>query len=284
MNSESQDARVTIDGLRQFVLSNYPTPNPLAEAHLAALHTTGRIMGKDWVEHWYCEFSKNNVPGTYFRPSEDADDQHVVWRQVRFAELLFNFQHLDGFWDRRTEWQGHPESAAAELESVFYMISCGHRPSFTSPDVDGGKSRDFDVILRWGNRGAWEAKARLETTKLDPKTLNNVLNNARRQLPKGICNIILVRIPECWSLEESFEQTMSESADYLFRNSSSRAISLLYHWELWGTHREAPNNFGVAGLEFVNLPWEILNPGRRVMRSYSGFPSGWVSFTELRPA
>jgi hypothetical protein len=164
-----------------------------------------------------------------------------------------------------------PEAAVAELESAYYMIACGHRPSFNPPDTNGGKTHDFDVVLNWGGRAAWEAKARLETTEYSSKSLNNVLKKARRQLPKDVHNIILVRIPESWSLEDGFESRMNESADYLFRNSGNRAISLIYHWELWTTNQGERNNFGLAGMEVVDLAWEILNPGRRVVARYRGF-------------
>jgi len=280
MSNGLRDAVLTIEDLRELAC-RYPNPDPLAAAHLAALHVTGRIMGTEWGKAWFCEFSTNNVGGMYFRPSDGPDDQHVVWRQIRFAELLFNLQDVDGFWKRRVEWQGHPESAVAELESAFYMLSCGHRPSFTQPDKSGGKVPDFGVVLRWGARAVWEAKAKLETTEFALKPLQNILRKARRQLPKDVSNVVFVRIPERWSLEQEFEARLEESAEYLFRNSNNRAISVLFHWELWETDRDAPNNYGLAGLEFVNLTWEILNPGRRVMASYRGFPSGWVRFTEI---
>ncbi len=271
---------VTLRDLRA-ILDEYGRVNPTVDAHLLSVFTTGRIMGPKWCSKWGWEFSRKNRVGMYFRPSDAPDDQHVTWRQIRFAELLFNLQRLKGFRARRDEWRGNePEAIVAELESAFYMKSCGHRPSFAPTDAEGRRTPDFDVTLRFGLKCAWEAKARMETSPFREEQLINALGRARKQLPKDVNNIIFVRIPEHWSLEPDFESRIQNPIDHLFRNSE-RAISVLLHWELWETPHRGPDNFGLSGMEFPNLRWDIIAGKRRVIEGYSGFPSGWIHFDRL---
>ena len=162
MIDQSAGSGVTLEDL-EAILSRYPRldSNPLMDAHLLALITTERFMGRDWCVKWLFPFSRENKnrPGNYFFPNETPDDPLEVLRQTRFAELLFNLQRLDGFDERTKEWRGHePEAVVAELESLFYMMSCGHLPSFVSSAECSGRCRDFDVVLRWGQKAVNKTK------------------------------------------------------------------------------------------------------------------------------
>jgi len=278
---ESARPQVTIDDLRA-VLAKHGRVNPMVDAHLVAIITIGRIIGAEWSSAWAWEFgTRNTRVGMYFRPSADLSDNHVIFRQIRLGELLFNLQSLKGFKARRVEWRGcEPEAIVAELESAYYMLSCGHMPTFVPAGPAGQRTPDFDVWMCFGMRCLWEAKARLETLPFAETTLVNALQRARTQLPDNSNNVIFVRIPERWSLEQDFEQRIQNPVDHLFRNSA-RAISVLFHWELWETPQADRMKFGLGGLEFPNLRWEITTGKRRVIETYSGFPRGWVRFEQL---
>jgi hypothetical protein len=272
--------KVTEQDLRA-ILTMYGRNNPFMDAHLLSVITIGRIMGKRWFSNWACEVSSENKPGMYFYPSNDPEDKQVIWRQIRFAELLFNFQNLRGFSRRTNEWQGNqPEAIVAELESAFYMRSCNHMPTFVATKTSGQRTPDFDVVLSFGLKCAWEAKSRLEHLSFNERRLKESLDEARKQLPAGTSNIIFVRIPEAWTLKAEFQGQLESVVSHLFRNSK-RAISVLFHWELWATPSANEMRYGISGIEFPNLRWDIITGQRRVMAGYSGFPPGWVHFDRI---
>lgn len=153
-------------------------------------------------------------------------------RVVALAELLVNFQTVDGFGtcveEIRTE---SIETGLAKLAGAKLLYVSGIPFRFVPPSRRLGADFDVEAVVGAATV-ACEMKAKLESTSPAGRSVVDTLRTARKQLPDSSPNIVFLRIPEAWMKAKSGQEALAAGIREAFRNS--RALCMVVaHWEEW---------------------------------------------------
>jgi hypothetical protein len=134
--------------------------------------------------------------------STDEARETKTLRIFDLAEILLNLQMVEGFDGcvarlRRADAQ-QVESTFAELQvgKLLYVHDVDFE--FVVRTDEKGADYDYDIDFHGGWRACAEAKCKLESTEINPRSVRATLNEARKQLPKDRPGIIFVKIPQHW--------------------------------------------------------------------------------------
>ena len=180
-------------------------------------------IGGKWVrDHVAARHRK--TPYLRALPQGEVDyDLHRL-RVTDLAELLYNLQTVTGIdpiYRRIVDDPSKIEATVLELEGFRLLWLAGL--SFKVVHTGAGESLNYDceIALPSGTTAYCEMKCKIETTAYSENSLANALRQARAQLPKPGCGIILVKFPQSWvdGPQEMVDSINSTIRDFL-RNTT----------------------------------------------------------------
>jgi hypothetical protein len=156
--------------------------------------------------------------------------QIEAFRAIDLGELLINLQNIVGFSELIEQMKTRePEAHLAELRvgRILYLNDVNFR--FVPPVGETGEDYDLEITYPEGTVICAETKCKIEGTEPSTATIENALNQARKQLPKNKPGIIFVMVPQQW-LEVGAQRLMVETAIKFFK-TTGRVVSIKYYTE-----------------------------------------------------
>jgi hypothetical protein len=212
-----------------------------------ALGIFHNFLGDAWVNE---KLLSGSARGDFFKAaSRDEVGYKSQERAHSIAEILFNFQRVDGFGYLIKRLKSEDvESVAAEVQAATFVYSSGFHFRFRE------ERWDLDIFLPDGRVAAGEIKCKIETTPLASKTVRDALSKARSQLPNDRPGFVFVKIPESWSTSSELPDDLLSAVNAIFRQS--RRISTIIFWSEQWTN--------IAGGWLRVIPCrELVNPNAR---------------------
>ena len=240
------------------------------------------FLGQDWFEaHIRHDADKQGYLTLDF--STDRRREATVFRVVELAENLFNLQNIDGFDACIAQMQGGGdllESTCAELDVGRFLYIHDVNFRFVVPQKARGSDYDFEVMYDDGRIAPADAKCKLESTAIDPTTIRNSLEKARKQLPRDQAGIIFMKVPQTWIETIAMATEIVDVARGFMRNTG-RIISIKFyvsHLQLSNEavlHRHAYRELTNESSRFyAGQKWDIFKD-YPVPSSWNGMPSKW---------
>jgi hypothetical protein len=93
-----------------------------------------------------------------------------------------------------------------------------------------GKDYDCDLVVE-GKPLACDVKAKVESTELGTRTIEDAIEKAWHQLPAGGLSIVWVKLPQSWTESEDVLNLNIMTAMNAVRAWSDRIIAVVFHWE-----------------------------------------------------
>jgi hypothetical protein len=188
------------------------------------------FLGKDWfAKHVRHDALKIGFLNYDF--SSDQRREASTFRIIELAENLLNLQHIEGFEDCIGQMEGGGdkiESTCAELDFGRFLYIHDVAFRFVVPTMTKGKDYDFELLYPDGRSVPADAKCKLESTAIDPTTIRNTLEKARKQLPDDRPGVIFLKVPQAWTDDVSVAVAMVEEGRRYFRNTD-RVISIKFY-------------------------------------------------------
>ena len=271
---------LTVDDLKHVVLGLELPPDPdglILNLHTRiyhlAFHILDRFLGKEWVEMHIVQ--KEGGPDPFRASSEGSERYKNSVRVFTFAEMLFNFQDVEGFtdWCSGLSSRADVEACLAEIQAATILHATGLKFRFRNTE-----GHDLDILLPDGDAAA-EIKRKVETTDLSETTIYNALHSARSQLPADRAGFVFLNIPDDWPGNPEINDVFSAALTRLFRETQ-RITTVFIWWEQftfpetggsWRSvlHREEPNpnaRFSAGPVtnlapfpQTIEIPWTYLN-------------------------
>jgi hypothetical protein len=253
--------------------------DPLLCLYACSIEILRYFLGIEWVhQHVF-----RGTETSFFKANSDAEVDRFKHqdRVVALAEMLFNFQRIDGIESRMEKRRtADVETAVAEFEGAKLLFRSG--PDFTFVQERGVRSADYDIDVFLGSETvACEMKCKLESTTLTEATVRNTLDIARGQLPPDRPGVIFIKLPTSWPQEPNATALIRGALDAAF--SKTRRISaVVLHWEEWsielGQGAARVVRFRPEHNPRARLSW----PDATQLKSYGeGHRSGWKSLAGL---
>jgi hypothetical protein len=197
----------------------------------------GNYLGDKWIDDNIRTSGSGDSDFIRFEALEGIDDYRRNSRIIELAEMLFNFQDIDGFEKLigRLTTRKDLEAAIAELEAAELLFGSAIQFRF----VDDGRETDkatseilkYDIEACIGIRIiACEVKCNLEDTALSVGSIRSAFKKARKQLRTDIPGIFFLRIPEAWVRDPSIQDTLHEAIDGM---GTGRISALVVRWNEW---------------------------------------------------
>jgi hypothetical protein len=227
-------------GIARAFIRDHPSRSPSTEfiAYAIATEYLREVVGNEWTNQtvfgMHPTVTRTNRPGRAFLRAEatdSADGFRNLERVVSLAEMLFNLKDVDGIGARIDDLRnGVIESTYAELESGDFLYRRGI--TFRYVDRTGQKGADFDAVLPLedGSSLPAEMKAKAETTELSANGVENILQNARSQLPPGTPGLIFLKLPEAWIRNPDVAAIVTSAVNGFLRGTT-RVIAVILQWE-----------------------------------------------------
>jgi hypothetical protein len=228
MDQESVDLLVQT---KRRVFEAFPDFDALTASFAFAKYLLEHYLGCEWVDQMVKPYLLKQAPSAFWATASSRSSIPLA-RLVTLADHLFNLRHAEGFKERCDELRGMDvEGCNAELYAARFLMDQGLRIRFRQSTGHRGEDYDFQAVTPDdGTPIAVESKCRLIETRLDEDALFSTLNRARRQLPKGIPSMILVRLPEFWMLDLRSEPCVLWALEKLFRQTD-RIGAVIIHAE-----------------------------------------------------
>lgn len=245
------------------------------------------LLGDEWFSSHFISGGKDL---TSFRQIAydlgSARDNFAYQRRVEsFAEMLFNFQEIEGFAQRITKLLSEDlEPAIAELQGAKMLYQSRVPFRFIEPKGELGLDYDVEATLYGGVVACCEMKCKVKGTLLSENTILNSLKGAKRQLPSDTQNIIFVKLPEDWIRQEGVSEVIDGALNNFFR-ASSRVLWVVLHWEeVHLLSQEGPAVIVVKVREKRNLKSTILHPRiSTLLTPLNEKGNYWFYFASLLP-
>jgi hypothetical protein len=122
---------------------------------------------------------------------------------------------------------GQVETTYAELETGKWLFAHNVPLRFNVPCGKRGEDYDLDVIYPDVTAAA-DTKCKIETTKVDAKSVGDSLHEAREQLPENRPGAIFVKIPARWLNTPDILHAVVDVTKHLLRNTG-RIVSVKYY-------------------------------------------------------
>jgi hypothetical protein len=276
--------RLTIDDLHKFV-ANLPEEirNDDGGRTIALANSViANFFGRDWfAAHIRHDSSRPGFLNMDF--SSDRRREATVFRVVELAESLFNLQNIDGFDACISQMRGGGEkiqSTCAELDFGRFLYIHDVNFRFVAPRMTRGSDYDVELFYPDGLAVPADAKCKFETTDINPDSIVNSLESARKQLPADRPGIVFVKVPQSWIADVGNAIAMVE-AGRRFLRKIGRIVAVTFYV----SHLETRNNI-VAHRHALR---EIINEASRfhqgrkwdlftdyyVPPSWNGMPPKW---------
>ena len=138
---------------------------------------------------WFAAHIRHDNPKPGFLRIDFSSDRRreaTVFRVVELAESLFNLQNIDGFDACIMQMKGGGDkiqSTCAELDFGRFLYMHDVEFRFVVPQMKKGSDYDVELFYPDGLVVPADAKCKLETTEINPQSIVNSLDKARKQLP-----------------------------------------------------------------------------------------------------
>jgi hypothetical protein len=156
-----------------------------------------RFLDEQWIDRHFLPSGKNGF--LTLNESSPESREMSAFRLIDLSEVIYNLQDVAGFDDCiRKMRAGDIEGTYAELD-FGRMLHLNNVPfRFVVPQ--GVKRLDYDIEILYPNGlvVCADAKCKVETTEFSENGVRNVLNDARKQLPKERPSIVFVKVPPRW--------------------------------------------------------------------------------------
>lgn len=230
--------------------------------HLA-VHILHRFMGDDWLKRHV--ISRYSITYDYFKAvtvfAKDENNKNTH-RVIRVAEMLFNFQDVQGFSrvlkSLKTDHKG-TEQFVSELEAAAFLYAAGI--PFMFVESHAGKGGDYDVEIKYpdGWTAAADVKCKVEGTGLSVGTIRDAVRHARGQLPNDKPCFVLMKVPDDWPQHPDFEDSLNQGLDSALRQTQ-RITTVFVWWEEWITLRNG-NPFLMGRVKEIENNHARFEPG-----------------------
>jgi hypothetical protein len=187
------------------------------------------FFGEEWIEE---HLSPQRATDGFLRvvPGEAADTQISAFKIVDFAELLYNLQHIPGFYvciDRIR--RGTLEPTYAELDFGRMLYCGGVEFRFVEPQQQKGLDYDIEIRLPDGVLVSADAKCKVDSTDFSVDTVRRSLEKARTQFPRDRPSIIFLKVPDRWIEQPLFGASLNEIAVQFLRGTG-RIVSVKFYF------------------------------------------------------
>jgi hypothetical protein len=229
-----------------------------ARSDTLAVEVIRRFLSTDWVDEHI-----STARGFLKADLSTLAVETQRMRRIMLAEMLFNFQKLQGFHNCLTELEaGNVESAYASLEMARILVTHATDSKLTLRFVTPSniKRRDYDLSIRCGDgvRICAETKCKLEETEITLKTVKRTLSKAKRQLPKRAPGMIFLKVPRFWIDDPTFVGEMRKLAARMLVETSW-IVSIKYYTSRIVEERDARGEYLSEIIGFD----EYANPAHR---------------------
>jgi hypothetical protein len=224
--------RLTVDDLHRIVRT-FPEEIQNADGGrtvVLAQSIIAHFFGRDWfTAHIRHDARKPGFLNYDF--SSDERREATSFRVVELAESLFNLQNIPGFDDTIAQMKGGGdkiEATCAELDfgRFLYIHDVGFR--FNVPSMKKGADYDVELLYPDGLAIPADAKCKLESTDIDPRSISKTLEKGRTQLPPDRPGAIFLKVPQSWVAETATAAEMVSEGQRFFRNTD-RIISVKFY-------------------------------------------------------
>ncbi|MBU6338861.1 MAG: hypothetical protein KGQ36_02695 [Rickettsiales bacterium] len=186
------------------------------------------IFGKDRIksngiyDNLICRFIKHDLNYDEIRQIIIMADNLYLLRNEKNFELFLNSFTADQL-----------RSKYLELEGANFFLKNGFNIEFVIRK--GVKGEDFDFIVRKEDLIInVEVKDRINSREINKNTLSNVLNDARKQLPKNSVNpnLVLIEINDEWTFSTEMKDLVNNVVEDFFR-VTKRVSGIIIIWNYW---------------------------------------------------
>jgi hypothetical protein len=276
--------RINVDDLHKLVstlrddVRNDDNERTVSIANTVIAH----FLGRKWCE----SHIRHDVPKPSFLRmdfSSDSRRKATVFRVIDLAEMLFNLQHIEGF----DACIGQMKAAAEKIESTCAELDFGRSLyindidfRFVIPQQTKGKDYDVELFYPDGLAVPADAKCKFETTEINPQSILNSLEKARKQLPDDRPSIIFLKVPQSWVADVAMAVQMVD-VGHKFMGNTDRIVSIKFYV----SHLETGDNMlrhRFAFREITNEAsrfhdgrnWDLFKENS-VPQSWNGMPPKW---------
>jgi hypothetical protein len=216
------------------------------------------FFGDQWVNEHIFPMHKTvsaayEAGRKFLRTDSTEPDDSFRWGQrvMKLAQTLFNLQDTYGLRERIAQkGKDGLEGLLGEMECVALLCHPALSLRFRIPIGVKGQDYDAEVTTSANRTVCCEIETKIESTAVDTQTVWRTIDHARRQLPKDLPGVVLIKIPEAWPKNPDIVQIVEDAVAKAFRRSS-RLVGVVFYWEEW---------FKVAGGElFINKSRPYVN-------------------------
>jgi hypothetical protein len=207
--------------------------------HVAAAAVIMRCLSPEWA-HRLAMGKDGSTPFSGMVEGDLLNAHRSAHQLIKLAEMLINFQAVEGFYKRMKDLVDRPdvEATVAELQGAELLFRSGIPFRFVTEVMKKGSDYDLEAMLG-GNPVACEIKCNVQDTKLNASSIKTALNKAREQLPTDKPAIVFLRIPEPWVRDVAVDAEFKKAlADVLGR--TGRISAVVIRWtEAYATPHDA---------------------------------------------
>lgn len=189
----------------------------------------------DWV---FTHIHKRHHETLFLRSSSPTRDEFTVhlWRLTDLAEVLFNLQFVPGIHDsiyqRIIKNPEGFEATMLELEGLR-LFRLAQIPFRLKSQVEGKRNYECDLILSNGLTAPCEMKCKVEGTSISEPAIKEPIKTARKQLPKGGCGIVLLKIPTEWGFTSETKDIIDSTVRGVLRSTTRLAEVIIYQRDVF---------------------------------------------------
>lgn len=190
------------------------------------------LFGVEWVEANVIQDEDNKQPPTFLRLefSDSVARETKSFRLVDLAETLFNLQIVPGFYDKIADMKtADLEASMAEFDFARFLY--WHKVAFGFVKPSKVKGSDYDFKIRYPNGviACADAKCRLEGTTINPETIRNSLDDARkRNLPADKPGMIFIKVPKTWLATADLQNQITAVVNAFLRGTGRIVAVTVY--------------------------------------------------------
>jgi hypothetical protein len=237
------------------------------------------FLGQEWLVDYVLPGAPNK---NIFRidDSDPLEGERTRFRVTDLAEVLFNLQPVRGFHECVERMRcGDIEGTFAELDLGRMLFLHKRLFHYVIPVSKKGFDYDVEIVYPKNVTACADAKCKIEGREFNVKTIENTLEDARKQLPKDRPGIIFVKIPQEWMEVSDFTIQAREIAQKFFRKTE-RIVSIKYYVQPIAftdgflVHRHGYKEYSNPKTRFGNNQnWDLFR--NTVMHEKNGAPPHW---------